>query len=242
MTAKTPPTFLAHAQDDTVVTPENSRVFFEALQSHQVAPAYLPLPSGGHGLNGYQGPMWDAWQTKITGVALEAEDDPAGRQANPQPHCLDRRRRKTDLVPQWRDLTVRRHVLLVRYVSVDIAESDNVFAMCDQWFRGPQGERVSIDESCQLWLPLSFDPATETAEMLPVGRTVSSVDATIAIARGRCDHISQRKWRRRPPWGSFAIRETSGPSRPIQCVAFNVKRERLPSRPVFVPRHGVVAA
>jgi hypothetical protein len=22
------------------------------------------LPSGGHGLNGYKGPMWDAWQTK----------------------------------------------------------------------------------------------------------------------------------------------------------------------------------
>ena len=62
VTAKIPPTFLAHAQDDTVVTPENSRVFFEALQSHQVAAEYLQLPSGGHGLNGYQGPMWDAWQ------------------------------------------------------------------------------------------------------------------------------------------------------------------------------------
>jgi hypothetical protein len=22
------------------------------------------LPSGGHGLNGYKGPMWDAWQTQ----------------------------------------------------------------------------------------------------------------------------------------------------------------------------------
>jgi len=27
-----------------------------------VAAEYLELPSGGHGLNGYQGPMWDAWQ------------------------------------------------------------------------------------------------------------------------------------------------------------------------------------
>jgi hypothetical protein len=22
----------------------------------------LELPSGGHGINGYKGPMWDAWQ------------------------------------------------------------------------------------------------------------------------------------------------------------------------------------
>jgi hypothetical protein len=25
---------------------------------------YLPLPSGGHGLNHYQGPMWDEWQSQ----------------------------------------------------------------------------------------------------------------------------------------------------------------------------------
>ena len=35
----------------------------EALQAHKVATEYLELPSGGHGLNGYKGPMWDAWQT-----------------------------------------------------------------------------------------------------------------------------------------------------------------------------------
>jgi hypothetical protein len=51
---------------------------------------------------------------------------------------------------------------------VYIAESDRVFAMCDQWFRGPGGQRVPIDESCQLWLPVSFDPATGVAKMLHV--------------------------------------------------------------------------
>jgi len=51
---------------------------------------------------------------------------------------------------------------------VYIAESDKVFAMCDQWFRGPKGERVPIDESCQLWLPVSFNPATGAAQMLHV--------------------------------------------------------------------------
>ncbi len=63
VTDQTSPTFLAHAQDDTLVSCENSRMFYEALQNHHVASQYLELPSGGHGLNGYQGPMWEAWQT-----------------------------------------------------------------------------------------------------------------------------------------------------------------------------------
>ncbi len=64
VTEDTPPTFLAHAQDDGPVPPDNSRMFFEALQAHKVPAQYLKLPSGGHGLNGYRGPMWDAWQTQ----------------------------------------------------------------------------------------------------------------------------------------------------------------------------------
>lgn len=64
VTAKTPPAFLAHALDDKAVSPDNSRAFYEALRSCQVAAEYLELPSGGHGLNGYKGPMWDAWQSQ----------------------------------------------------------------------------------------------------------------------------------------------------------------------------------
>jgi acetyl esterase/lipase len=64
VTPKTPPTFLAHALDDKVVPAENSRMFFEALQKNGVASKYLELPEGGHGLHGYKGPMWDAWQTQ----------------------------------------------------------------------------------------------------------------------------------------------------------------------------------
>jgi acetyl esterase/lipase len=64
VTDKTPPTFLAHAVDDKPVPPENSRAFYAALQKHKVPSQYLELPSGGHGLNGYKGPMWDAWQEK----------------------------------------------------------------------------------------------------------------------------------------------------------------------------------
>jgi acetyl esterase/lipase len=64
VTEKTPPTFLAHAVDDTAVVIENSRMFYQALKAHKVPGQLLELPSGGHGLNGYQGPMWDAWQEK----------------------------------------------------------------------------------------------------------------------------------------------------------------------------------
>ena len=62
VTKETPPAFLAHALDDRPVPPANSRMFFEALQKHDIPSKYLELPSGGHGLNGYKGPMWDAWQ------------------------------------------------------------------------------------------------------------------------------------------------------------------------------------
>ena len=64
ITAKTPPAFLAHALDDRVVPPDNSRMFYEALRSSGVEAKYLELPTGGHGLNGYKGPMWDAWQAQ----------------------------------------------------------------------------------------------------------------------------------------------------------------------------------
>jgi hypothetical protein len=37
--------------------------------------------------------------------------------------------------------------------------------MCDQWLRGSGGARVEIDQSLQLWLPVSFDPATGVAKM-----------------------------------------------------------------------------
>jgi len=64
VTKNTPPAFLAHAKDDKAVAPDNSRLFHEALKTHHVASEYLELPSGGHGLNGYRGPMWEAWQTE----------------------------------------------------------------------------------------------------------------------------------------------------------------------------------
>ena len=59
---ETPPIYLAHAVDDRPVPPENSRILYAALQKNKVPSEYLELPDGGHGLNGYKGPSWDAWQ------------------------------------------------------------------------------------------------------------------------------------------------------------------------------------
>ena len=64
VTDKTPPMFLTHAKNDTVVVSEHSQMLYDALKSHKIVAEYLELPDGGHGLNGYKGPMWDAWQTK----------------------------------------------------------------------------------------------------------------------------------------------------------------------------------
>jgi len=63
VTRDTSPTFLAHAQDDQLVPADNSEAYYEALKKNQVPAEYLKLPSGGHGLNGYQGPMWESWKT-----------------------------------------------------------------------------------------------------------------------------------------------------------------------------------
>lgn len=64
VTEQTPPTFLAHAADDKPVPPDNSKAFYEALRKHNIPAKYLELPSGGHGLNGYRGPMWNQWQAE----------------------------------------------------------------------------------------------------------------------------------------------------------------------------------
>ena len=60
----TPPTLLAHAKDDTVVPPDNSRLFAKQMEKFHRPVIYLELKNGGHGLNGYRGPSWDRWQTE----------------------------------------------------------------------------------------------------------------------------------------------------------------------------------
>ncbi|MCE9530536.1 MAG: heparin lyase I family protein [Planctomycetes bacterium] len=64
VTRESPPAFVTHALDDTTVPVENSRMFVDALKNNNVPVEYLELPSGGHGLNGNKGPMWEKWKTE----------------------------------------------------------------------------------------------------------------------------------------------------------------------------------
>jgi acetyl esterase/lipase len=59
---RTPPAFLAHAKDDSGVPPEHSQNFVAAMKSRGLPVEYLELPSGGHGLNGCKGPLWEQWK------------------------------------------------------------------------------------------------------------------------------------------------------------------------------------
>jgi len=77
VTAKTPPTFLAHAKDDRPVVPDNSKMFYEALRMQKVPAKYLELPPGGHGFNGNKGPIWDAWQEQSLTWLAEMKFIPA---------------------------------------------------------------------------------------------------------------------------------------------------------------------
>lgn len=62
VSAETPPVFIAHAIDDKPVPIENSRQFVTAMQKHQRPVELLKLPTGGHGLNGCKGPLWEQWK------------------------------------------------------------------------------------------------------------------------------------------------------------------------------------
>ena len=74
--SETPPTFLAHPVDDTVVVVANSQMFYDAMVAHKVPGKLLLLPYGGHGLNGYKGPMWDEWQQKSLAWLQEIQMTP----------------------------------------------------------------------------------------------------------------------------------------------------------------------
>ncbi len=62
VTEQTPPVYLAHALDDATVSAANSAAFRDAMLANQRPVEYLELHSGGHGLNHFSGPMWEAWQ------------------------------------------------------------------------------------------------------------------------------------------------------------------------------------
>jgi len=79
VTAQTPPTFLAHAKDDTLVPPENSIQYHEALKKTGVATTLKVYRQGGHGVTKKPNP-WKAhlgdWMSE-SGILPEGVARPA---------------------------------------------------------------------------------------------------------------------------------------------------------------------
>jgi acetyl esterase/lipase len=65
-----PPAFIVHAGDDNAVPVENSLVYYQALQQHQVSAQLLIIPSGGHGFGTRNQYDWFAdlkgWMANMT--------------------------------------------------------------------------------------------------------------------------------------------------------------------------------
>src|SRR5205823_2850629 len=68
VTARTPPTFLFHTDEDRVVPPENSVLFYLALRKHKV-PAELHLyQEGRHGVGlALADPVLSSWPRRLEG-------------------------------------------------------------------------------------------------------------------------------------------------------------------------------
>ena len=64
VTAQTPPAFLAHSEKDSIVSVEDSVLFYNALKAQHVPVEFLKLPTGDHGLGCGKGPEWTEWQAK----------------------------------------------------------------------------------------------------------------------------------------------------------------------------------
>ncbi len=61
VTADTPPAFLVHAEDDTVVPIANSETYADALKRHGTAATCITYPQGGHGFGLHNKTTADKW-------------------------------------------------------------------------------------------------------------------------------------------------------------------------------------
>jgi len=65
VTANTCPCFLAHAQDDSVVPPINSQMFYDALLAKKVPSEYVKVKLGNHEMSLCRSPHWDGWKDEL---------------------------------------------------------------------------------------------------------------------------------------------------------------------------------
>ncbi|QNF33433.1 alpha/beta hydrolase [Adhaeribacter swui] len=77
VTAQTPPTFLVHASDDKVVPPNNSILFYQALQQQNIPAEMHIYPKGGHGF-GLKNPTTpDYWFDRCLNWMIASQIVPA---------------------------------------------------------------------------------------------------------------------------------------------------------------------
>ncbi len=68
VTESTPPVFLIHADDDKVVVPQNSILFYEALKRNHVPATMTIYDHGGHGFGmALQDPLLSQWPMQVIG-------------------------------------------------------------------------------------------------------------------------------------------------------------------------------
>ncbi|MET4107903.1 alpha/beta hydrolase [Hymenobacter sp. UYP22] len=65
VTARTPPVFLVHAQDDAVVEVQNSLRFYETCLYHHVPVEMHLYPKGGHGFGMHNATTKDEWMDRL---------------------------------------------------------------------------------------------------------------------------------------------------------------------------------
>lgn len=63
VTSQTPPAFIIQAEDDSVVSIQNSLAFFQAMVAHHVSASLHIYPRGGHGFGKY--PPRDVWMEEL---------------------------------------------------------------------------------------------------------------------------------------------------------------------------------
>ncbi len=67
VSARTPPTFLFHTSEDTVVPPENSILFYQALRKHKVPVEMHVYEKGRHGVGlAANNPVLSSWPDRLT--------------------------------------------------------------------------------------------------------------------------------------------------------------------------------
>ncbi len=190
VTERTPPVFLTHAVDDRVVPVDHSRMFAAALRQHSVPVELVELPSGGHGLNGYKGPMWDAWQTACQAwLAAHKFIESAPRSGEPGAEPAEEPAKgdetaayETRIVEGW-SVHVSRRLLTGQQAAVDVA-LPILRRQLEEIVRVVPEAAVARLRAVPLWFSPEYDGVPGRAEYHPSAGWLRDNGRPVILARG----------------------------------------------------------